>query len=134
MLKLNPGFDLETPLLFLFDEIHKISGWENYVIQLSRNPRRQVLVTGSSSKLLREDISTELRGKAIATQLYPLSFAEFLQFHDASTGHSTKAVAEQKRLFDIYLQWGGFPVLHHIGDAHKPQLLREYFDTMMQGT
>ena len=77
-LKLNPEIDLKTPLLFLLDEIHKVKGWEEYVIDLSRNPNWKVIVSGSSSKMLQHDIATELRGKAISTTLYPLSFAEFL--------------------------------------------------------
>ncbi len=73
-LKLTPDSDMNTPLLFCMDEIHKISGWEEYVIDLSRNTRWKVIVTGSSSKLLKYDIATELRGKAISTTIYPLSF------------------------------------------------------------
>ena len=47
-LKASRGFGLRTPLLFLLDEIHRIPGWEEYVIDLSRNPHWQVVVTGSS--------------------------------------------------------------------------------------
>jgi len=129
--RLNPSFEIHTPLLFIFDEIHKIEGWENYVIQLSRNPYRKVVVTGSSSKLLQGDIATELRGKSITTHMYPLSFSEFLGFNDIPPGSSSKAVADITRCFDQYLRWGAFPALYHIIDAFKPQLLREYFDTMM---
>jgi predicted AAA+ superfamily ATPase len=52
-LKLNPGFELNTPLLFVLDEIHKIAGWEEFVIDLSRNPNWKVIVTGSSSNPLK---------------------------------------------------------------------------------
>ena len=37
-LKLSPQFDIATPIIFILDEIHKISGWEDYVVDLSRNP------------------------------------------------------------------------------------------------
>jgi predicted AAA+ superfamily ATPase len=77
--KNNPDFDLGTRLVFIFDEIHKIPGWENYCVQLSRNGRRTVIVTGSSSKLLRDDIAAKLRGKAVSTQLFGLSFSELLK-------------------------------------------------------
>ena len=49
-LKLNPEVDLKTPLLFLLDEIHKVKGWEEYVIDLSRNPDWKVIVSGSVIK------------------------------------------------------------------------------------
>ena len=45
--------DLKTPLLFLLDEIHKVKGREEYVIDLSRNPNWKVVVSGSSSKMLK---------------------------------------------------------------------------------
>src|SRR3972149_12196187 len=77
-LKLNPGFTLKTPIIFIFDEIHKISGWEEYVIELSRNPLWKVYVTGSSSKMLHGEMSTALRGKSLSTIIYPFNFREFV--------------------------------------------------------
>ena len=79
-LKLTPECDQKSSLVFVLDEIHKIKGWEDYVIDLSRNPNWKVIVTGSSSKLLRDEIATELRGKSVASTVYPLSFREFLKF------------------------------------------------------
>lgn len=131
-LKLNPDFELTTPLLFILDEIHKISNWEEYVIDLSRNPNWKVIVTGSSSKLLRDDIATELRGKAISSTIYPLSFSEFLEFKGFGyKPGSTKGQAETRRLFDEFLKWGAYPALTGVEEYTKEALLREYFDTMI---
>lgn len=131
VLKNNREFNLNTKLLFIFDEIHKISGWENYCIQLSRNKNRSIIVTGSSSKLLRDEISTELRGKSISTRLYGLSFAEFLKFKNVEESNSTKGIALKRGLFDEYLHWGAFPAVARVEENFKTPLLREYFDTMM---
>ncbi len=131
-LKLNPGFELNTPLLFVLDEIHKIAGWEEFVIDLSRNPNWKVIVTGSSSKLLKHDIATELRGKAISSTVYPLSFIEFLKFKEFRyKTSSTKGQAEARRLFDEYLKWGAYPAIAKAEEYTKEALLREYFDTMI---
>jgi hypothetical protein len=131
-LKLNPEFELNTPLLFVLDEIHKVPGWEEYVIDLSRNPNWKVIVTGSSSKLLKHDIATELRGKAISSTVYPLSFVEFLKFKDFRyKTSSTKGQAEARRLFDEYLKWGAYPAIANAEEYTKEALLREYFDTMI---
>jgi len=131
-LKLNPDFELTTPLLFILDEIHKISNWEEYVIDLSRNPNWKVIVTGSSSKLLRDDIATELRGKAISSTIYPLTFSEFLEFKGFGyKPGSTKGQAETRRLFDEFLKWGAYPALTGVEEYTKEALLREYFDTMI---
>lgn len=131
VLKNNPDFDLKTKLIFIFDEIHKISGWENYCIQLSRNQNRTVIVTGSSSKLLRDDISTELRGKSISTRLFGLSFSEFLDFNNVAISSSTRGIALKRKFFDEYLHWGAFPAITRIDEKYRTPLLREYFDTMM---
>jgi len=131
-LKLNPEFELNTPLLFILDEIHNVPGWEEYVIDLSRNPNWKVIVTGSSSKLLKYDIATELRGKAISSTVYPLSFVEFLKFREFRyKTSSTKGQAEARRMFDEYLKWGAYPAIANLEEFTKEALLREYFDTMI---
>ena len=131
-LKLNAEFDLKTPLVFILDEIHKIEGWEEYVIDLSRNFNWKVIVTGASSKLLKDDIATELRGKAISTIVYPLDFGEFLKLKKFTyRPGSTKGLSETRRLFDEYLKWGGYPAIANTKEYTKEALLREYFDTMI---
>lgn len=131
-LKVSPEYGLKSPLLFIFDEIHKIQGWENYVVDLSRNPHWKVVVTGSSSRLLRDNLATELRGKALSSVIYPLSFAEFLAFRKcAPDTASTAGQAQTARLFEDYLNWGGYPALANLAPYSREALLREYFDTMI---
>jgi len=131
-LKISPEFDAETPLIFLLDEIHKIPRWEEYVIDLSRNASWKVIVTGSSSKMLREDMATALRGKAISSEVYPLTFSEYLRFRRFSDAlASTKGTAKARRLFDDYLRWGGYPAIVSLDAFVKEAMLREYFDTMI---
>jgi len=130
--KLNPGFDLHVPVLFVLDEIHKIPGWENYVVDLSRNRSWKVVVTGSSSRMLRDDIATELRGKSISTVVYPLSFREFLRFNGVDRpAESTSGQAAVARLFEQYLRRGGYPAVTMAEERLKEALLREYFDVMI---
>jgi predicted AAA+ superfamily ATPase len=123
---------LTTPLVFILDEIHRVPGWEEYVIDLSRNSHWKVLVTGSSSKLLRDDIATALRGKAVSTIVYPLSFSEYLRFRGfRQHPDSTDGQAEIRSSFDDYLTWGGYPALPTAPEHTREALLREYFDTMI---
>ena len=131
-LSINPEFDLKTPIMFILDEIHKIDGWEEYVIDLSRNPNWTVVVTGSSSRLLKDEISTELRGKAVTSVVYPLSFSEYLSFERfEGPRNSTHGIASIRRYFDLYLKWGGYPALVGLESHNKEAVLREYFDTMI---
>lgn len=131
-LKLHPDFGLKTPLLFIFDEIHRVPGWEEYVIDLSRNAHWKVIVTGSSSKLLKDDMATSLRGKSVSSTVYPLTFSEYLRFRDFREKRaSTKGQALIRSLFDEYLKWGGYPALPGAPEFSREALLREYFDTMI---
>ncbi|MFO7871470.1 MAG: ATP-binding protein [Kiritimatiellia bacterium] len=132
LLRMTEGVDLKTPLVFILDEIHKIEGWEQYVIDLSRNPRWKVIVTGSSSKLLRDQVATELRGKAVSSTVYPLSFSEFLKFRDFEDKRaSTAGQAKVRRLFDEFMKWGGYPAVANLEEYSRESLLRQYFDTMI---
>jgi len=132
LLKISPGCGLKTHLVFILDEIHRVAGWEEYVIDLSRNSNWKVIVTGSSSRLLRDDIASALRGKAVSSTVYPLSFQEYLRFRDFdSDPASTRGQGGLRALFDDYLRWGGYPALPATPEHSRPVLLREYFDTMI---
>ncbi len=130
-LSMYPDFNINTNLVFAFDEIHKIKGWENYVIDLSRNPNWKIFITGSSSKLLREDIATELRGKSITSEQYPLSFKENLVFKKHTKSYSTKGKADLKRHFDDFLRWGSFPIIPSVKEQSRIAVLRDYFEVMI---
>jgi len=122
---------IDTNLLFVFDEIHRIKGWEDFAVELSRNPRWRVLITGSSSRMLKSDIAMSLRGKSLSSEMYPLSFSEFLTFRQIEPDSSTLAQARIQAAFDEFLQWGSFPQVAQSPNAVREALLREYFDTMI---
>ncbi len=129
--KITPHLGLSSSILFIFDEIHRMQGWEDFVVDLSRNPNWKVIVTGSSSKMLSTEIATSLRGKSLTTSIYPLSFKEFLVFKKIIPTLSTKNKAQIQIAFQEYLQWGGFPQVTLSPKPVKEALLREYFDTMI---
>jgi len=131
-LKIRPSLGVKDKLIFIFDEIHRINGWADYLIELSRNPVWKVIATGSSSSSLKNDLPASLRGKSFSTTVLPLSFKEFLRFnHFDLPVESTQGKATVKALFDQFLQWGGFPALVGLEPHTKEPLLREYFDAML---
>ncbi|MFA6033390.1 MAG: ATP-binding protein [Myxococcota bacterium] len=131
-LKTRPMFGLKDRLVFIFDEIHRVPGWADYLIALSRNPNWKVIATGSSSSIMKNDLPAALRGKSFSTTVMPLSFREFLAFNGVETPiASTKGQAEIRTLFEQFLAWGGFPAIPKIEPNMKEQLLREYFDAML---
>jgi len=62
---------------FFFDEIQRIDQWEMFIRRLLDTENIQIFITGSSSKLLGSEIATSLRGRSLATEIFPFSFEEF---------------------------------------------------------
>jgi len=134
LLQINPETHSKT-VLYVFDELHKIEGWEGYVLRLLRRKNSRVLVTGSSADLEPDRVDRQLRGKSIAEHIYPLSFREFCQWHEADTvpaRWSPKARAVVEKLFEQYMRWGSFPGLHELStDRDRALLLKTYCSTIV---
>ena len=78
-----------------------------------------VYLTGSNSKLLSKDVSTEFRGRGDVVNIYPLSFSEYL---DASKQEKADA-------YDEYLMFGGMPYLLNLSsDEEKYEYLEALFE------
>lgn len=78
-----------------------------------------VYVTGSNSKMLSRDISTEFRGRGDVVKVYPLSFAEY---YAASDMDKTEAYNE-------YSMYGGMPYLFQLdSDEDKYNYLYDLFE------
>ncbi|MBA4387443.1 MAG: ATPase [Verrucomicrobia bacterium] len=119
-------------ILFVFDEIHRIEGWEDYILHLLDFSTHRVLITGSTSRLLRGEIASALRGKNLPVELYPFSFREFLRHYrteqDAVTSRGQSHLRKQ---FVHYLQQGGFPGLLDADESIHVDILQTYWDTMV---
>lgn len=78
-----------------------------------------VVVTGSNSKLLSKDISTEFRGRGDIIHAFPLSFREFC----------TAKNMEVRDAYDEYLMYGGMPYLLQLdSDEEKAEYLSNLFE------
>lgn len=78
-----------------------------------------VYVTGSNSKLLSKDISTEFRGRGDIIHIYPLSFNEF---YNASN-------VDKMDAYDEYAAYGGMPYLLSLNsDEEKYQYLQNLYE------
>ena len=71
----------QEPLLLAWDEIQNIPNWERWIRKTIDTHRYQLILTGSSAKLLSSEIATSLTGRTILRVVWPLSFSEFLRFH-----------------------------------------------------
>lgn len=119
-------------VVFIFDEIHRIDGWEDYILYLLAEPTHSVLITGSTSRLLSGNIASALRGKNFPTNLWPFSFAEFIRHYDAAPDViSTEGQVRLRKMFAAYMQQGGFPGLFNVPEIEHRRLLQTYWDTMV---
>jgi uncharacterized protein len=130
--ELYPDQDL-AHVYFFFDEIQELSGWEKFVRRVSDSISKHVFLTGSNAKLLSREIASSLRGRSLAFEILPLSFAEYLAFRDIPAGD---LVTSQNRAlignaFEQYCLWGGFPEVIGIDERFKAQVLQEYFNVML---
>ncbi|MCM1295238.1 MAG: ATP-binding protein [Muribaculaceae bacterium] len=88
----------------LLDEVQEIVGWEKAVNSLLENANTDIYVTGSNSKLMSSEISTYLTGRYVSIPVFPLSFAEYMDF-------KKQTERAPKELLNEYIRLGGFPVV-----------------------
>lgn len=99
------------PILFL-DEIQNIDGWEKFARNLA-DRKYIVFITGSNAKMLSKEIMGQLGGRFLPTEVYPLSFKEYLTFKGVSFDEKALLTTETRALFmkhyNEYFRWGGLP-------------------------
>lgn len=101
----------KRPMLFL-DEIQNIEGWEKFARNLA-DKKYSVFITGSNAKMLSREIMSELGGRYLPVEVYPLSFKEFLNHtnvaYDEQALTATETKAQFMRAYQEYIMWGGLP-------------------------
>ena len=93
----------------LLDEIQNLPEWEMWIAKLYRRGTN-LIITGSNSKLLSNEMATALTGRFIQITILPFSFAEVLSYSNISVAYDTpseKALLMQQ-LTEI-LKYGSFP-------------------------
>lgn len=121
----------EQKIWFFLDEIQLIDKWEIFVRRLLDSENIQVLVTGSSSRMMSKEIATSLRGRSLTYRIYPFSFREFLSANtDKITDGKYLSSAERAKVINAlreYLEHGGYPetVIYR---QERERILREIID------
>ena len=134
--ELFPQFAREKCWYFL-DELQNVEGWEAYARRLVDSPRIQLCLTGSSSKLLSEEIATAMRGRSVPLEVFPLSFAEFLRFNSLLEKPLRKGVytsAEKgvlRHAMSRYLETGGFPAVQDMPLVERTATLQDYLHAVV---
>ena len=100
--------------IFFLDEIQIIPQWEKFVRRLA-DIGYQVYVTGSNALMLSSEIATTLGGRFLIQEVYPYSFAEYLQAQnillETNWIYKTAIRSEIIRQFNNYFYDGALPEL-----------------------
>ena len=114
-----------------FDEVQNAPSWETYLRRLCDTEDACLFATGSSSHLLSREIATGLRGRSVSYEVFPLSFAEFLEFR--SLRHEPYSRVSESRTASAltdYLRTGGLPEVVLADETLRPRILKEYVDLL----
>lgn len=84
------------------DEVQEISEFERVLRSFNQDSANDIYVTGSNSEMLSSEMASKLAGRSFEMQIHPLSYNEYLNFHN--TEDSDSALTE-------YLTYGGLPFL-----------------------
>lgn len=119
--------------LFL-DEIQNVNDWPIVVRRLFDSKSVEIILTGSSAKLLSKEIATSLRGRSLATEIWPYSFNEFIRAKDIIIDRSLydrKTKDKLVQIFHQYLSEGGFPEVITYSFDTRQQTLQDYVDVVI---
>ena len=119
------------PYVFL-DEVQHIKGWEKFARALHERDAANLIVSGSSSKLLSEEFGTALTGRHITIHVFPLNFPEFLVFKGIEIKSKVDMISKRHvlmRLLREYMEYGAFPKV--VLSEEKNPILRDYYDDIL---
>ena len=116
-------------MYLFFDEIQRVPAWEEAVNSFRVDLDCDIYVTGSNAYLLSSEYATYLSGRCVEIKMLPLSFREFLNYHDfeiretvSALGGTRKQAVDKngerydlREVFDAYLRFGGMPGIADVG-------------------
>ena len=130
--EMYPHIAIKDVYMF-FDEIQLVKGWELFVLRVYKNYCKHIFITGSTAKMLSEEMASALRGWPDEYREYPLSFSEYLRFKNIKANRYTEeGKAVLASAFRTYCEEGGFPeVALTTTKSDKIKILQSYFNTML---
>lgn len=112
----------------LFDEIQRVSCWEESIASYMIDYDCDIYIAGSNSKMLSGELATNLSGRYVTLELYPFSFKEILEYNEKILEKNVTPELESK-LFDEYIEYGGFPgLLQYTTNESKQNYLKSAYD------
>jgi len=127
-------------LCYLFlDEIQNVDNWQQVIRRYFDTKKVKIYLTGSSAKLLSKEIATSLRGRSIATEIWPFSFTEFLKAKKISLPktYGQRSLDILTTHLKIYIKQGGFPEINcfpsdsEITQEDRQRILQDYLSVVI---
>ncbi len=121
---------------WFLDEIQFVPGWERFVRRVLDTERVEMVVSGSSARMLSREVHTSLRGRGVETVIRPFSFREYLRHRGEEPNISPRRWtadhrSRMEKRFGEYLVEGGFPEIQSLAPALRIELLQGYVDTVL---
>jgi uncharacterized protein len=119
--------------LFL-DEIQNVEEWHTVIRRFHDSKTVEIFLTGSSAKLLSKEIATSLRGRSLATEIWPYSLNEYMQAKNievSSQLFDKKTEDKLTQVFHEYLREGGFPEVVAYSQETRQKTFQEYVDIVI---
>lgn len=91
------------------DEIQEVKDFDRVIRSLCLDPRNDIYITGSNSAMFSAEMASRLAGRSVEVRIHPLSYAEFLLFHD---------IVDSDDAIALYLRYGGLPYLRNLPDQN----------------
>ncbi len=130
---LYPDNHDNTCYLFL-DEIQNVENWQLTIRRFFDTKKVKIFLTGSSAKLLSKEIATSLRGRPLATEIWPYSFSEFLlaiEAEEIKQPFGKKGLDKLTKHFHHYLEHGGFPEVVNYEHSDRVRTLQDYVNVVI---
>lgn len=127
-------------MYLFFDEVQRVPDWEDAVNSFRVDFNCDIYVTGSNAYMLSSEYATYLSGRCVEIKMLPLSFSEFITFHDFEIIETKSALGgirrqvlnrngeqyELREMFDAYMRFGGMPGIADVGlDQEKALMVLE---------
>ncbi len=118
--------DKDEPILFLFDEIQKVSGWEEQLKRLyDENKKFKFVISGSESLFIRKGTRESLAGRMFEFQIKTLCFKEFLDFREKKFDNLILYRKEILSEFKNFLYCNGFPEIINENEEFIRKYIKE---------
>lgn len=121
-----------TGKIYLFiDEIQRINNWEESINGFRVDFDADIYITGSNKQILNGINSTVLSGRYLRIHMYPFSYNELVDYYKYDKNVEID-YAEEIKIFNEYLNYGGFPgLLHYTEHDEKIDYLSDIYSSIV---